>query len=134
MRTRIVVAAFAIAAACAPTPAQPAPGARPAEAAPPAAAGRPPAAAPAADEASCRTAGGDWRPICRMQKPACVITYKDGGKSCSDGSQCQGDCVAEITIAAAVTPATGKCSTSSDPCGCKTLITDGKTAATLCVD
>jgi hypothetical protein len=135
MRNLIVLAAFAIAAACSPAsttttaPAEPAPATAPAEPAPE------PAPTPVADEASCKTAGGDWRPICRMQKPACVMTYKDAGKSCTDGSQCEGGkCVAEVTTATPGTAAAGKCVVNSDPCGCTTLITDGKTAATLCAD
>lgn len=136
MRKLIALAAFTLAAACtpapAPAPAEPAPAATPAaEAAPEA----PPAATPIADEASCKTAGGDWRPICRMQNPACVITYADAGKACSDGDDCVGDCVGTTTGAASAgQPATGVCSTNSDPCGCKTRIEDGKAAATLCVD
>lgn len=137
MRNLIVLAAFAVAAACtpapAPTPAEPAPAATPAEPTP--ATEPSPEPTPIADEASCKTAGGDWRPICRMQNPACVMTYKDAGKACTDGSQCEGQkCVADVTTATPGAAATGKCVTNSDPCGCTTLITDGKTAGTLCVD
>ena len=70
-----------IAAACAPaSPLQPLP-------APPVTAQ--PIANPS-DAASCKTAGGSWRPICRMQTPACVFTYADAGKACTDSTQCQG--------------------------------------------
>jgi hypothetical protein len=139
MRNLIVLAAFTIAAACAPTPAaapapaDPAPAAPAAEAAP--TPEQSPAPAPIADEASCKTAGGDWRRVCRMGKPACVVTYKDAGEACTDGSQCEGGkCVAEITTATPGAAAAGQCVINSDPCGCKTLITDGKAAASLCVD
>jgi hypothetical protein len=135
MRTLIALAVFALAAAC--TPAPPPAAVDPAEA--PAAEPTPDApssaAIPISDEASCATAGGDWRPICRMQKPACVITYPDADKACSDGDDCVGDCLGAVTGAAdAGQPATGVCSTSSDPCGCKTRIEDGKATATLCID
>ena len=128
--------AFALATACTPAPApapvEPAPAPAPAAAPAPEA---PPATTPVADEASCKTTGGGWRPICRMQKPACVITYADAGKTCSDGDDCAGDCLGAVTGAAGSgQPATGVCSTNSDPCGCKTLIEDGKATATLCVD
>ena len=139
MRNLIVLAAFAIAAACAPAPApapaEPAPAAPAAEPTPAPVPDQPATPAPIADEASCKTAGGDWRPICRMQKPACVMTFKDAGKSCTDGSQCEGGkCVAEVTTATPGVASTGKCVTNSDPCGCATLIIDGKTGPSLCAD
>lgn len=139
MRNLIVLAAFAIAASCAPspalTPAEPVPATPLAEVTPAPVSDQPATPATIADEASCKTAGGDWRPICRMQKPACVITFKDAGKSCTDGSQCEGGkCAAEVTTATAGSSAAGKCVINSDPCGCTTLIVDGKTTATLCVD
>lgn len=136
MRSLIVLAAFAI-AACTPapasTPVEPVPAATTAEPAPTVEPS--PEPAPIADETSCKTVGGDWRPICRMQTLACVITYKDAGKACTDGSQCEGQkCVADVTTATPGATAAGKCVTNSDPCGCTTLITEGKTAGTLCVD
>lgn len=140
MRNLIVLAAFVIVAACTPaptpSPSEPVLATTPVAPAPTPAVEQSPTATQIADEASCGTAGGEWRPICRMQKPACVITYKDAGKSCTDGSQCEGDCLGETVsgAAAAGSPATGKCSTNSDPCGCRTLISDGKAAATLCAD
>ena len=137
MRKLIALAAFALAAACAPSPA-PTSAAEPAQVPAPVVAPlpeAPPGATPIADEASCKTAGGDWRPICRMQNLACVITYPDAGKACSDGEDCAGDCLGAVTGAAgAGQPATGLCSTNSDPCGCRTLIEEGKATATLCVD
>jgi hypothetical protein len=137
MRKLIVLAAFALSAACAPSPA-PTPTAEPAPVPAPVVAPMPEApqtVTPIADEASCKTAGGDWRPICRMQNLSCVITYPDAGKACSDGDDCAGNCEAPVTGAPAVgQPATGVCSTNSDPCGCKTGIEDGKATATLCVD
>ncbi len=88
-----------------------------------------------ADEASCKTAGGDWRPICRMQQPACVFSYRDAGKACSDGDDCAGDCIVKGgEFASDGKAATGVCSASSDPCGCKQKIEDGKTTAAICVD
>jgi hypothetical protein len=137
MPNLIALAAFAFIVACAPasapTPAEPAPVPAPAPAAPAPEAPQEPA--PIADEASCKTAGGDWRPICRMQNLACVITYADAGKACTDGDDCTGNCIVKDgAMGAAGQPVTGVCSTNSDPCGCRTMVEDGKATATLCVD
>lgn len=134
MRTLIALAALAFAAACTPaptTPAEPAPTATPAaETAPPE------QAIAASDEASCKTQGGNWQPVCRMQKPACVTTFSDAGKACTDGSECAGDCMAnpEAPFPTAGTTATGVCATNNDPCGCKQKIEGGKATAAICVD
>ncbi|MBP9756638.1 MAG: hypothetical protein KBD40_16710, partial [Phenylobacterium sp.] len=45
------------------------------------------------DVAACTAKGGTVRPVCRMQRPACVIAYADAGKSCSDKSDCLGRCL-----------------------------------------
>lgn len=130
MRKLMAVLAFALAAACtpstAPAPADPAP-------APAAEAPKP---ENATDEASCKSGGGEWRPVCRMQQPACVTTFPDAGKACSDGSECAGDCVSANTgeFPAAGATATGVCATNNDPCGCRQTITGGKANAAICVD
>ena len=135
MRTLIALVAFIIAAACTPAEAPVEP--TPAPAGPVAEA---PAAAPeqivATDEASCKTQGGDWRPVCRMQQPACITTFPDAGKACTDGSQCAGDCLAsaEGGFAAGGSAATGVCASDNDPCGCKQKIEDGKATAAVCAD
>ena len=89
------------------------------------------------DEQSCRAAGGNWRPVCMMGTLACVVRFNDAGKTCRDGNECQGrQCRYEGKEAGAVTgrEATGKCLEQSDPCGCFTLVEDGKIMGTLCAD
>jgi hypothetical protein len=125
MRNLIILAAFAIAAACTPAPPTPPEAPTPAQTSSP---------APSADEASCAATGGSWQPVCRMQKPTCVITYADAGKACTSGDQCAGDCVSSGDSIPAGEAASGICSTNSDPCGCRTKIEDGKSVGTLCVD
>ena len=136
MRTLIALAVFMIAAACTPSsaPSEPASGATtPAVETPGAVA---PEQIIATDEASCKTQGGDWRPVCRMQQPACITTFQDAGKACTDGSQCAGDCVAgtDAPFAEGGAAATGICAANNDPCGCKQKIEDGKATAAICVD
>ncbi|MBP9233526.1 MAG: hypothetical protein KBF30_02555 [Hyphomonadaceae bacterium] len=91
---------------------------------------------PAADEAGCRSQNGSWAPICRMQRPACVLSFSDAGKSCTDSDQCQGACYADAAGGAsqAGTFVTGKCATNSNPCGCNARVEDGKASPVLCVD
>ena len=89
----------------------------------------------AADSAEkCATISGEWRPICMMQKPACVVTYKDAGKACTDSSQCSGRCITAGTGAKPDAPATGICTTVSDPCGCFQTVENGKAGYPLCAD
>ncbi|MFM9864306.1 MAG: hypothetical protein ACKVRO_11930 [Micropepsaceae bacterium] len=89
------------------------------------------------DEQSCRVAGGTWRPVCMMGTLACVIKYNDAGKTCRDGDECQGR---QCRYEGKERPdgegreATGKCLAYSDPCGCFTLVEDGKIMGTLCAD
>lgn len=89
------------------------------------------------DEQSCRVAGGAWRPVCMMGKSACVVAYADAGKTCRDGDDCEGkQCRYEgkQTTNMDGKEATGKCVANSDPCGCFTLVQDGKIQGTLCAD
>ena len=80
----------------------------------------------------CSTIGGKWRPVCMRGMPACVVTFKDAGKSCSDSSECSGRCV--TNGANPGTEVKGVCTTNSDPCGCFQLVTKGKADYALCAD
>jgi putative hemolysin len=123
MRIRVVIAALVV-AACSPAAEPPAP-AEPA-----------PTATPAADQASCIAKSGEWRPVCRMQQPACVMTFADAGKACTDGDDCAGDCMAPNSAGFAPTGATvsGVCAVNDDPCGCKQTVESGKATAAICID
>ena len=134
MRILIAFAALVV-AACSPAeppaPAEPTPTATPAPAA-----SEPASPAPGADQASCITKGGEWRPVCRMQQPACVMTFADAGKACTDGDDCAGDCMAPNSAGFAPTGATvsGVCAVNDDPCGCKQTVESGKATAAICID
>jgi hypothetical protein len=127
MRILAIVAALCL-AACTPAPASdPAPATPATEA--------PPAPLPEDQSAACTAKGGSWQPVCRMQQPACVMTFADAGKECSDGDDCQGDCLAKpVADFIEGGPATGICAVNDDPCGCKQKIEDGKATAAICVD
>lgn len=92
-------------------------------------------AAPADDAAGCAARGGVMKPVCRMQKMTCVLTYEDGGKACSDKKDCTGECIYEGDESAAKRePVTGVCQRTSDPCGCRARVSGGKVMTTICVD
>lgn len=94
-----------------------------------------PPTASATEAAACTAKGGTIRPVCRMQNPMCVITYKDAGKACTDGGQCDGDCRAEsIKAQWPAGTASGICTASNDPCGCFQKIVSGVAQPALCVD
>ncbi len=54
--------------------------------------------------------------------PACVRPYQDGGKRCTDGSECEGDCIQEEPWVSAGTKTTGVCEVTDEPCGCRSLV------------
>lgn len=88
-----------------------------------------------ADAAACAKAGGEVRPVCRMQKPMCVVTFPDANKACSDGSECgSGRCVSANPTASSGKPARGQCRPTNDPCGCYQTIEDGVAQPMLCAD
>ncbi len=123
----IAVAALAV-AACAPSAAQTPPSEPPQN----------PRAAlasqvPAPDLQVCAARGGTLKPVCRLRAPMCVVPYSDAGKSCSGKADCQGRCVAKGGEKPG-SPATGVCEKDNDPCGCVTLVEDGKVAGGRCVD
>lgn len=117
---RILIAALALmASACSPMAEQ-----------------APDAGAPAQSaEAACAAQHGTLQRVGRLQSVQCVIAYADAGKRCTDGDQCQGDCLAPATGAASAgQAATGQCAPTSNRFGCATRVEDGKADATLCID
>lgn len=96
-----------------------------------------PAAAQApTDAAGCAAAGGELKPLGRLQRVQCVVPYTDAGKACSAKSDCTGQCLASgDTEIAAGTRATGVCQTdASQNFGCRQRIDNGVAQGTLCVD
>lgn len=84
---------------------------------------------------ACAKAGGAMQPVCRMQKPMCVVSFPDAGTSCTDGKQCaSGRCMAKEMTTQSGQPATGVCKANTDPCGCFQTITNGVADPGLCVD
>jgi len=97
--------------------------------------GEGPATAPSIDVAACTANGGTVKPVCRMQKPACIFAYADAGKSCTDSDQCKGRCIAaEGAMPEGGATVAGICEADNDLCGCSTEIVGGKAVAGRCVD
>jgi hypothetical protein len=87
------------------------------------------------DAEACSNRGGTWRRVCLMGTWSCVMPYSDGGKTCSDKKDCQGQCRYEGGESLAPgAPAKGVCQRNSDPCGCFAEVRDGKLGHALCVD
>ncbi|WP_173426917.1 hypothetical protein [Xanthomonas phaseoli] len=86
-----------------------------------------------ADAAQCTAKGGQLRPVGRMQIPRCIVPYADAGKTCTDNSDCSGDCLA-TSIVPTGAAATGTCQRDSDRFGCRQTVVGGRGQAALCID
>jgi hypothetical protein len=96
-----------------------------------------PEATPVPEKArlDCLAKGGKIRAVCRSARLKCVVAYPDAGKACTDNSQCASNkCVADPAVGPIGAPVAGKCKVTNDPCGCTTMVKDGKRGPTLCVD
>lgn len=88
-----------------------------------------------ADPAACAKAGGTVRKVCLMGNPLCVVTFKDAGETCSDGSECDsGRCRTKDMGMQPEKATTGVCAPTNDPCGCFQEVEDGKAGYPLCAD
>ena len=84
---------------------------------------------------ACTARGGSMHRVCLMGNMACVISYPDAGKTCTDKDECTGQCrFAGGTPPPPSATARGVCQQTSDPCGCFSQIIRGKVQPALCVD
>jgi hypothetical protein len=86
-----------------------------------------------AETRACAARGGTIQPVCMLGELMCVVPYRDGGKQCTDKSDCAGECLYEGPEPPPPN-AVGKCQRTSDPCGCKALVHRGRVEPTLCAD
>lgn len=135
MRGLIALAALAL-MSCAPVANEPA--ATPAPAAPaPVSSTKPDTVSDAGSvsAADCTARGGSMQRVGRMQGQQCVVPFADGGRSCTDGSQCaSGRCIDESPQARSTGAVTGVCQRTNVQFGCFSRVTGGRAEATLCVD
>ena len=91
------------------------------------------------DATACAASGGDWVRACIGGTYSCVVPYPDAGKSCTDSSQCAGECIIELVIRCEKngdctdpvvpepgTAVTGVCKRLPRTCGSVVLVEDGK--------
>lgn len=83
---------------------------------------------------SCTQRGGEMTPVGRAQTLQCILTFADAGKPCTDGSQCQGDCLSEVRDQTETGQVQGQCAPTSNRFGCRTKIENGVAQPTLCID
>jgi hypothetical protein len=94
------------------------------------------------DQAACEAQGGKWGRIGLAPREECNLPTTDAGKVCSDSSECEGMCVANlsredydrVTKNRVVIDAKGKCTPWRIVVGCLAIVTDGKVNGILCID
>ena len=94
------------------------------------------------DQASCESVGGIWGVFDLTDTERCILPTSDAGKICTDSSQCEGPCIANITqeqysaLIETQVPisATGYCSSWMTSAGCNAYVEDGMVNGIFCVD
>lgn len=82
--------------------------------------------------ASCEASGGLIQGSGMFGEPACVRHFSDGGITCSNSSDCQGDCIVFGDFKPGEI-ADGQCTAdTSNPGGCFAEVIDGKAGPGLC--
>jgi hypothetical protein len=94
----------------------------------------PVAAPPASPLAACEAQGGRLMRVGRLQSEQCVLPYGDAGKACTDGDQCEGQCIGRETAMSPGQNAVGACQAEHPMFGCFATIEDGRVAGILCID
>lgn len=72
---------------------------------------------------ACEKKKGRWLKV-SASSHTCVFTTKDSGKSCTKGTECEGDCLAR----------SGTCSPLRPLLGCNEILQDDGRRVTLCID
>ena len=93
-------------------------------------------------EAQCVAQGGKWGRWGKLiQENQCNPATSDAGKVCSNGSECQGACIATLTkdqeqnvISGQALTITGTCSRLKYNFGCHALVEQGRVDGILCAD
>jgi len=93
------------------------------------------------EKEACVRLGGKWGLFGEFQQERCNEFAWDQGKTCKNDSDCQGDCIAELTkeqwqrVQRGETIITdGKCSQWTLNYGCEPFVSDGKVEGILCRD
>jgi len=87
-----------------------------------------------AERERCNAAGGAVLQAGILGAENCIIPYADAGKTCSDSSDCLGDCRLTASRAQPEETVTGTCQINDSPFGCYQTVENGRAGFTLCVD
>lgn len=84
---------------------------------------------------ACAAQGGRIERVGRAQTEQCVIPFADGGRACTDGSQCSsGNCIGSVEAAQSQANASGQCQATNMRFGCYSTIVNGRAQQAICVD
>ncbi|MFQ3231661.1 hypothetical protein [Reinekea sp.] len=86
------------------------------------------------DALTCESQGGTVENVCMQNQLFCIQSYSDAGKTCTDSSECLGDCRVEGQFIEANTETSGFCSADNNPCGCFQAVEAGIAEYAICVD
>ncbi len=96
------------------------------------------------DQSSCEAQGGKWGRIGPSPVESCNLRTSDGGQVCSDSSECEGLCIAELSPqdyervrmsgGKVVIETKGKCAPWRITVGCNPVVTSGKVKGIMCID
>lgn len=82
---------------------------------------------------ACEEAGGEWKKVGIAPNEMCVLRTKDGGRQCTDNSECEAGCRAPEN-AKAGERAVGICIYDNSKVGCSSWLQKGIVSPMLCVD
>lgn len=94
------------------------------------------------DQPSCLAAGGKWGRIGLGPREECNLPTSDAGTACSDSSECESLCLAELSKAdqeritrdKAIIQTKGKCAAWRIVVGCIARVENGQVKGILCID
>ncbi|MCX6695605.1 MAG: hypothetical protein NTU61_04855 [Candidatus Altiarchaeota archaeon] len=92
------------------------------------------------DNESCEALGGIWGRMGLSPSESCNLPTSDAGKTCSDNSECEGMCIAELSPLnqarlgkGEYVKAKGKCSERRKNVGCLAMVQEGEVRGMLCM-
>lgn len=80
---------------------------------------------------ACYAAGG-LPGMIAFNAEGCIRSYKDAGKICTNGNDCEGECISTSSAAHGTTKQTGICEAKTGQLSCRTLIVDGAVSNEPC--
>ena len=82
----------------------------------------------------CQARGGSWEVRGMSGVPGCVLPTKDGGKECTNRSDCETACLYVGRPPPQGAQVVGQCARDNSPYGCRSFVEGGKFVPGPCVD